>query len=174
MSLQEEELVSTRTEQGSHAPSLLDEIMAQTRIQPGADGYDIARQGVTAFIASLLQSSTPAEPVNKLAVDSMIADIDARISRQMDAIIHAPEFQQLESFWRSMKAWLIALISARILRLIFSMSPRMNCWTTSSLRQKLLSPASISTFIPADLVSSAVNPLRQYWVPMSSKTLRRT
>ncbi|MGK7630700.1 type VI secretion system contractile sheath large subunit, partial [Salmonella enterica] len=42
MSLQEEELVSTRTEQGSHAPSLLDEIMAQTRIQPGADGYDIA------------------------------------------------------------------------------------------------------------------------------------
>ncbi len=104
MSLQEEELVSTRTEQGSHAPSLLDEIMAQTRIQPGADGYDIARQGVTAFIASLLQSSTPAEPVNKLAVDSMIADIDARISRQMDAIIHAPEFQQLESFWRSMKA----------------------------------------------------------------------
>lgn len=34
----------------------------------------------------------------------MIADIDARISRQMDAIIHAPQFQQLESFWRSMKA----------------------------------------------------------------------
>ncbi|QGH28820.1 hypothetical protein GHC21_03625 [Kluyvera intermedia] len=53
MSLQEEELVSARTEQGSHAPSLLDEIMAQTRIQPGADGYDIARQGVTAFVASL-------------------------------------------------------------------------------------------------------------------------
>lgn len=104
MSLQEEELVSTRTEQGSHAPSLLDEIMAQTRIQPGADGYDIARQGVTAFVASLLQSSSPAEPVNKLAVDSMIADIDARISRQMDAIVHAPQFQQLESFWRSMKA----------------------------------------------------------------------
>ncbi|MBJ8834265.1 MULTISPECIES: type VI secretion system contractile sheath large subunit [Citrobacter] len=104
MSLKEDELVSTRVEQGSHAPSLLDEIMAQTRIQPGADGYDIARQGVTAFVASLLQSSSPAEPVNKLAVDSMIADIDARISRQMDAIIHAPQFQQLESFWRSMKA----------------------------------------------------------------------
>lgn len=50
MSLKEEELVSTRAEQGSHAPSLLDEIMAQTRIQPGADGYDIARQGVTALL----------------------------------------------------------------------------------------------------------------------------
>lgn len=33
----------------------------------------------------------------------MIADIDERISRQMDVIIHAPAFQQVESFWRSLK-----------------------------------------------------------------------
>lgn len=33
----------------------------------------------------------------------MIADIDARTSRQMDAIIHAPEFQELESLLRSLK-----------------------------------------------------------------------
>lgn len=59
MSLHEEELVSGSRAQECHTPSLLDEIMAQTRIQPGADGYDIARQGVTAFIASILQSSTP-------------------------------------------------------------------------------------------------------------------
>ncbi|HAW3748366.1 TPA: type VI secretion system protein TssA [Escherichia coli] len=54
-------------------------------------------------IASILQSTASAEPVNKLAVDSMIADIDERISRQMDVIIHAPAFQQVESFWRSLK-----------------------------------------------------------------------
>lgn len=58
---------------------------------------------MTAFIASILQSTASAEPVNKLAVDSMIADIDERISRQMDVIIHAPAFQQVESFWRSLK-----------------------------------------------------------------------
>ncbi|MGC6746555.1 type VI secretion system contractile sheath domain-containing protein [Escherichia coli] len=59
--------------------------------------------GVTALIASILQSTASAEPVNKLVVDSMIADIDERISRQMDVIIHAPAFQQVESFWRSLK-----------------------------------------------------------------------
>ncbi|EII1522381.1 type VI secretion system contractile sheath large subunit [Escherichia coli] len=103
MSLQEEELVSSHAGQPEQASSLLDQIMAQTRIQPGSEGYDVARQGVTAFIASILQSTASAEPVNKLAVDSMIADIDERISRQMDVIIHAPAFQQVESFWRSLK-----------------------------------------------------------------------
>ena len=103
MSLQEEELVSSHAGQPEQASSLLDQIMAQTRIQPGSEGYDVARQGVTAFIASILQSTASAEPVNKLAVDSMIADIDERISRQMDVIIHAPAYQQVESFWRSLK-----------------------------------------------------------------------
>lgn len=103
MSLKEEVLVSTHEEQEGHTLSLLDQIMAQTRIQPGSEGYDIARQGVTAFISSVLHSTSSTEPVNKLAVDSMISDIDVRISRQMDAVIHASEFQQVESFWRSLK-----------------------------------------------------------------------
>ncbi len=107
MSLQEEELVSSHAGQPEQASSLLDQIMAQTRIQPGSEGYDVARQGVTAFIASILQSTASAEPVNKLVVDSMIADIDERISRQMDVIIHAPAFADppgLTCFCRSSDA----------------------------------------------------------------------
>lgn len=61
MSLQEEELVSSHAGQPEQASSLLDQIMAQTRIQPGSEGYDVARQGVTAFIASILQSTASAE-----------------------------------------------------------------------------------------------------------------
>lgn len=91
MSLQEEELVSSHAGQPEQASSLLDQIMAQTRIQPGSEGYDVARQGVTAFIASILQSTASAEPVNKLAVDSMIADIDERISpRWMSSSMRLP------------------------------------------------------------------------------------
>lgn len=85
------------------APGLLDEIMAQTRFKPESESYDIARQGVTAFISALLQSDDEAEPVDILAVNAMIADIDARMGHQMDLILHAPEFQELESFLRSLK-----------------------------------------------------------------------
>ncbi len=77
--------------------------MAQTRVQPKSESYDITRRGVSAFIAAMLQGDSSAEPINIPAVDAMIADIDARTSRQMDAIIHAPEFQELESLLRSLK-----------------------------------------------------------------------
>lgn len=85
------------------APSLLDDIMAQTRFKPESESYDIARQGVTAFITALLQSDDEDEAVDILAVNAMIADIDARLGRQMDLILHAPEFQEIESLLRSLK-----------------------------------------------------------------------
>lgn len=84
-------------------PSLLDEIMAQTRFKPESESYGIARQGVTAFITALLQNDDEAESVDILAVNAMIADIDTRVGHQMDLILHAPEFQELESFLRSLK-----------------------------------------------------------------------
>ncbi|EPF7765283.1 type VI secretion system contractile sheath large subunit [Escherichia coli] len=98
-----EEIAPVSASQTAAPPSLLDEIMAQTRVQPKSESYDITRQGVSAFIAAMLQGDSSAEPINILAVDAMIADIDARTSRQMDAIIHAPEFQELESLLRSLK-----------------------------------------------------------------------
>ena len=98
-----EEIAPVSASQTAAPPSLLDEIMTQTRVQPKSESYDIPRQGVSAFIAAMLQGDSSAEPINILAVDAMIADIDARTSRQMDAIIHAPEFQELESLLRSLK-----------------------------------------------------------------------
>ncbi|MHA6636843.1 type VI secretion system contractile sheath large subunit [Citrobacter farmeri] len=102
MSLQEQELPVAEPVSASPA-SLLDAIMAQTRIEPESEGYDVARQGVAAFITSLLQSRDQHEPINKLAVDSMIADVDEKMSRQMDVIQHNKLFQARESFWRSLK-----------------------------------------------------------------------
>ena len=169
MSLQEEELVSSHAGQPEQASSLLDQIMAQTRIQPGSEGYDVARQGVTAFIASILQSTASAEPVNKLAVDSMIADIDERISRQMDVIIHAPAFQQVESFWRSLKTMVDRVDFRENIKVNVLHVTSRNFWKTLSLRQKLFSPDFISTFIRPVSDSLAVNPSLPCWALMSSK-----
>lgn len=55
MSLQEE---VTPVAAPAATGSLLDNIMAQSRFQPESESYDIARQGVTAFIAALLQHET--------------------------------------------------------------------------------------------------------------------
>ena len=80
--------------------SILDSIIAETRLTPDDEAYGIARRGVSAFIEELLKPQNNGEPVKKAMVDRMIAEIDAKLSRQMDEILHHADFQSLESAWR--------------------------------------------------------------------------
>ncbi|KQQ60256.1 type VI secretion protein [Pseudomonas sp. Leaf127] len=86
-----------------HQGSILDSIIAQTRLNPEDEAYGIARRGVSAFIEELLKPHNSAEPVKKALVDRMIAEIDSRLSQQMDEVLHHPDFQALESAWRGLK-----------------------------------------------------------------------
>jgi type VI secretion system protein ImpC len=83
---------------------LLEEIMAQTRIGREEEReYAIAEKGVTEFIAEMLKTDSREEPVNKRLVDRMIAEVDKKLSNQVDAILHHPEVQKLESSWSGLK-----------------------------------------------------------------------
>jgi type VI secretion system protein ImpC len=83
--------------------SLLDEILNEGKIKPSEEGYDIVRRGVQHFIAEMLAPGRATERVDKNIVDAMIAEIDSRLSAQINAILHHHEFQRLESAWRSLK-----------------------------------------------------------------------
>src|SRR5690554_1692027 len=83
--------------------SLLDQVMANSRMAPADEGYDVARKGVATFIANLLKSDEKGQPVNKALVDQMVVELDRKISAQMDEILHAPKLQELESSWRGLK-----------------------------------------------------------------------
>lgn len=83
--------------------SLLDEILSEAKMGPGNEGYEIAKAGVQAFIAELIQPKREGEKVDKALVDAMIAEIDQKLSRQIDEILHHSEFQALESAWRGLK-----------------------------------------------------------------------
>ena len=82
---------------------ILDRIIAETKLTPDDEAYDIAKRGVSAFIEELLKPQNENEPVKKAMVDRMIAEIDAKLSRQMDEILHHEQFQALESSWRGLK-----------------------------------------------------------------------
>lgn len=82
---------------------LLEQIMAQTRIEPNHEGYAVAERGVAAFISEILRTQEPQQQVNKQLVDQMIAQIDRKLGLQMDAILHQPPLQELESAWRGLK-----------------------------------------------------------------------
>lgn len=83
--------------------SILDRIIAETRLSPEDEAYGIARRGVSAFIEELLKPHNQQQPVKKAMVDRMIAEIDSKLSQQMDEILHHPSFQAMESAWRGLK-----------------------------------------------------------------------
>src|SRR3546814_17984600 len=89
-------------EHGNHLAEggILDRIIAETRLTPDDEAYDIAKRGVSAFIEELLKPQNENEPVKKAMVDRMIAEIEAKLSQQMDEILHHPQFQAMESSWR--------------------------------------------------------------------------
>lgn len=83
--------------------SLLDDILSETKLAPTDEGYEVAKRGVQAFIAELLAPNRASDKVDKAFADALIAEIDAKLSKQLDEILHNPAFQKLESAWRGLK-----------------------------------------------------------------------
>jgi len=83
--------------------SILDNIIAQTLLSADDEAYAIAKRGVSAFIEELIKPQNHGEPVKKRLVDRMIAEIDMKLSQQMDEILHHPEFQALEASWKGLQ-----------------------------------------------------------------------
>jgi type VI secretion system protein ImpC len=99
----EEQTQGGKTTTTIEGGSLLDEILSETKLSPTDEGYDVARRGVQAFIAELLSPQRNQEKVDKSFVDSMIAEIDKKLSLQVDEILHHKDVQKLESAWRGLK-----------------------------------------------------------------------
>jgi type VI secretion system protein ImpC len=82
---------------------LLDEILAETRIKPTDEAYGIARKGVAAFVTEMLAPAHKEQRVDRASVDAMIAELDKRLTAQVNEVLHNPDFQKLESAWRSLR-----------------------------------------------------------------------
>ncbi len=99
----EEETEAAGAEAEALDASLLESMLAEAKIKPEDETYDVARRGIQAFVTEMLAPNRKGERVDKAVVDAMIAEIDARMSAQVNAILHHPTFQKLESTWRGLK-----------------------------------------------------------------------
>jgi type VI secretion system protein ImpC len=55
------------------------------------------------FVSSVVESGKSVDKIDKLVLDNQIAEIDRKLSAQLDQILHHPKFQELESTWRGLK-----------------------------------------------------------------------
>ena len=59
--------------------------------------------GMQVFLECLSKSGAKVEKLDKTLIDHHIATLDYQISRQLDAVMHNPEFQRVEGLWRGLK-----------------------------------------------------------------------
>ena len=59
---------------------------------------------VSVFLKLVKQSSHKIQRLNRALLDEHIAALDGQISRQLDAVMHHPDFQRVESTWRGVKS----------------------------------------------------------------------
>lgn len=81
--------------------NLLDSIISKTDLTEDDESYDIVKGGVEELIKGMLKDNQ-GDRVNKGVVDKMIAEIDKKLSKQVDVILHHEKFQEIESRWRGL------------------------------------------------------------------------
>ncbi|WP_437277912.1 type VI secretion system contractile sheath large subunit [Sorangium sp. So ce375] len=83
--------------------SLIDQILAQGMIRGGAEPQrQHARDLIDEFVSQVLDEKIQLGTDTVAAIEARIAEIDARISSQLDAILHHEEFQRVEARWRGL------------------------------------------------------------------------
>lgn len=96
---QQQQAAAATTTQGD----LLDDIVQATKLKPTDEYYSMTKAGLSAFLQEMIKPDREGAKISGALVDEMIGQIDEKLSKQLDAILHKEDFQKLESSWRSLK-----------------------------------------------------------------------
>src|SRR5262245_57517137 len=83
--------------------SLLDQIITETRIGRDEVQREQSRRQIATLIEEVMQGTVRVSKDIESTINARIADIDELLSRQLNEIMHAPEFQRLEASWRGVQ-----------------------------------------------------------------------
>jgi type VI secretion system protein ImpC len=82
--------------------SLLDAIVAKSRVAKSASERDRAKDLVSELVKEVMQGTVVMSDNLSATLDARVAELDQLISAQLSQVMHAEAFQQLESSWRGL------------------------------------------------------------------------
>jgi type VI secretion system protein ImpC len=84
--------------------SLIASILSFSKLPHDEYSYQIATQGIQTVLQKVLEDdNVKPVKVDKRYIETLIDELDLKLSLQMDEILHHETFQNLESPWRSLK-----------------------------------------------------------------------
>jgi type VI secretion system protein ImpC len=102
-------MAKTRTEAEQAAAaettelSLLDQIVDKGRFGMEAPARERGKDLIKRFVSEVLEGAITVSADTESMINARIAQLDTLVSKQLNEIMHAPEFQRLESTWRGLK-----------------------------------------------------------------------
>lgn len=82
--------------------SLLDQIVEKSNVAKSEAEHRRARDIISELAKEVMEGTVVVSDSLNLTLDARIAELDRLISEQLSAVMHAPQFQQLESSWRGL------------------------------------------------------------------------
>lgn len=82
--------------------SLLDQIVDQSKVAKSTSEHARAKDIIAELVQEVMGGTVVMSSNLCATLDARVAQLDALISDQLSAVMHAPEFQQLESSWRGL------------------------------------------------------------------------
>ena len=82
--------------------SLLDSIVEQSRVAKSDSERERAKDIIGELASQVLNGTVVVSDNLSATIDARVAELDRLISQQLSAVMHAPEFQKLESTWRGL------------------------------------------------------------------------
>lgn len=106
----EQKAVKATSEGATQELSTLDSLLAKVDFSHAAQAGEGQEEAIKSKLSQALSTLIhmtiepgKVERVDKTLVDSAIAELDRRISNQLNAILHNEDFQKLEAAWRGLK-----------------------------------------------------------------------
>lgn len=91
------------TQATSEDLSLLDRIVEESRVAKSESEHERAKDIIAELAREVLGGTVVVSDNLSLALDARVAELDQLISQQLSSVMHAPEFQKLESSWRGLQ-----------------------------------------------------------------------
>ncbi|MEG1325673.1 MAG: type VI secretion system contractile sheath large subunit [Janthinobacterium sp.] len=78
---------------------LLDQIVEQSKVAKSSVEHARAKDLISELVSQVMEGTVVVSDNLAATIDARVAELDRLISRQLSVIMHAPEFQKLESSW---------------------------------------------------------------------------
>jgi type VI secretion system protein ImpC len=83
--------------------SLLDQVITETRIGRNDEQREESRRQIATLVEEVMKGTVRISKDLEATINARIADIDQLLTRQLNQILHAREFQRLEASWRGLQ-----------------------------------------------------------------------